>query len=216
MRHGTRAAIAIVAGALAVAGCAPTVPVTSTPTTSPAASSSAPVASAPIASTAVPSPSATAGAGAVTVDTALLDVLPEQVQGATLIRDAETAAEIVAQGGLPRDVAALAVGLYVGPGSSTADDLAIVNVVRLRPGASANEWFRSWRETYDKAACDPAGGVAPGSAEAEIGGHLTYIGSCVEGAHTYHVNLADPERLISITSLGEGRFGEGVVAGLTE
>ena len=50
----------------------------------------------------------------------------------------------------------------------------------------------------------------------EIGGHATHIESCQGGVHLYHVHLADPDRVISITAAGEGRFGERVVAGLTE
>ena len=65
-------------------------------------------------------------------------------------------------------------------------------------------------------ACEVAGGVAPGAAVTEIGGHETHIGSCQGGVHTYHVHLANPDRIVSITAAGEGRFGERVVEGLTE
>ena len=102
------------------------------------------------------------------------------------------------------------------PAPRARDDLAIVNVVRLRPGLFDDGWFRSWRTTYDDGACQVAGGVAPGGAETTIGDHATHIGSCVGGVHTYHVHLEDPDRVVSITATGEGRFGEQVVAGLTE
>ena len=152
-------------------------------------------------------------AGAADVDPALLDVLPDEVDGQPLMPDDKTAAGIV---DLPADVDAIAVGLYIRPAASSGDDLAIVNVVRLRPGVFAEEWFRSWRSTYDDGACEVAGGVAPGSAVSQIGDHETHIGSCQGGVHTYHVHLTSPDRVISITALGEGRFGERVVAGLTE
>jgi hypothetical protein len=58
--------------------------------------------------------------------------------------------------------------------------------------------------------------LAPGSAEADIADHRTFIGTCVGGVHTYHVHLADPDRVIAITALGPGRYGEQVVAGLAE
>lgn len=150
------------------------------------------------------------------VDPTLLDLLPDDVDGQALRADPDTAAEIVSSGNLASDIEAIAVGLYVGAGSSTADDLAIVNVVRLRPGVFGDAWYRSWRSTYDEGACDVAGGLAPGTAQSVIGGHETSIGSCVGGVHTYHVHLVDPDRVISITAAGEGRFGERVVAGLTE
>ena len=172
------------------------------------APSAAPVASAPAASS--------SAAGAV-VDPSLLEVLPSDLDGIALIRDQETAAEIVTEGGLPVDVDALAVGLYASPGSSTAgDDFAIVNVVRIRAGAFSDSLFRSWRETFDVGACERSGGVTPGAAEAEIDGRVVHIGTCEGGVHTYHVHLPSPDRLISITSLGDARFGERVVAGLTE
>jgi hypothetical protein len=198
--------MAIVAGVLAIVACSPTTPASPTPTTSPSASA-APVASAPASG-----PSA----AAALVDATLLDVLPDEVEGQALRPDAETAAEIAATEDLAPDVEAIAVGLYIQPGSSTADDLAIVNVVRLRPGVFGEAWFRSWRSTYDEGACQVAGGVAPGAVQSLIGDHDTHIGTCQGGVHTYHVHLASPDRVISITAAGEGRFGERVVAGLTE
>jgi hypothetical protein len=206
VRRWAQTAMAIVAGILAIVACSPTTPASPTPTTSPSASA-APVASAPASS-----PSA----AAALVDATLLDVLPDEVEGQALRPDAETAAEIAATEDLAPDVEAIAVGLYIQPGSSTADDLAIVNVVRLRPGVFGEAWFRSWRSTYDEGACQVAGGVAPGAVRSLIGDHDTHIGTCQGGVHTYHVHLASPDRVISITAAGEGRFGERVVAGLTE
>ena len=192
-----------------VAGCGPPIPTVASPSPPPAAGS---VPASP-SSLASPAPSA---AGAVALDPALLDLLPDEVAGQALQRDEATATELAGNGGLAADIEAIAVGLYIHPGSSTADDLAIVNVVRLRPGVFGDAWFRSWRSTYDEGACEVAGGVAPGAAVTEIGRHETHIGSCQGGVHTYHVHLANPERIVSITAAGEGRFGERVVAGLTE
>ena len=197
------AALAIVA----FAGCAPVAPASPTlaiPTPTPS-----PVASTP--STPSPSPASVTASGHV--DPTLLDVLPREIEGQPLRPDEESAAAIE---NLPTDVEALAIGLYIRPGSSTADDFAIVNVARLRAGVFDEGWFRSWRDTYDRGACEVAGGVAPGSTEAEIGGHATHIESCQGGVHLYHVHLSDPDRVVSITAAGEGRFGERVVAGLTE
>jgi hypothetical protein len=109
-----------------------------------------------------------------------------------------------------------AIVLAIAAGSSVADDLAIVSVVRLRSGVFDEGFFRSWRDSYDEAACDAAGGVS-GHAEAEIGGRTTFIGTCAGGAHTYHVRLeTDDVILVSVTAVGERRLGEQVVAGLTE
>jgi hypothetical protein len=152
----------------------------------------------------------------VAVDGALLDVLPDEVGGQQIESDEVTAAEIADRGDLAPDIEAIAVALYIQPGSSTAEDLAIVNVVRLRPGVFGETWFRSWRTTYDEGACEIAGGVEPGTAVTEIGEHETHIGSCLGGVHTYHVHLSSPDRVVSVTAAGPGRFGERVVAGLTE
>jgi hypothetical protein len=197
----------ILAGVFTIAGCGPPIPTAASPSPPPAAS--APASS----SFAAPPPSA---AGAVALDPGLLDLLPDEVGGQALQPDDATAADLAANGGLAADIEAIAVGLYIQPGSSTADDLAIVNVVRLRPGVFGDAWFRSWRSTYDDGACEVAGGVTPGAAVTEIGGHETHIGSCQGGVHTYHIHLANPDRIVSITAAGEGRFGERVIEGLTE
>jgi hypothetical protein len=197
----------ILAGVFTIAGCGPPIPTAASPSPPPAAS--APASS----SFAAPPPSA---AGAVALDPGLLDLLPDEVGGQALQPDDGTAIDLAGNGGLAGDIEAIAVGLYIQPGSSTADDLAIVNVVRLRPGVFGDAWFRSWRSTYDDGACEVAGGVAPGAAVTEISGHETHIGSCQGGVHTYHVRLSNPDRIVSITAAGEGRFGERVIEGLTE
>lgn len=208
--RGLRSAAAVLVVALALVACtpntAPTALAQPTPTPTPSA---APVASPSALSTASP-------AAAVEVDPTLLELLPAEIDGQALRPDAETAAGIAGTADLAPDIEARAVGLYIAPGASNADDFAIVNVVRLRPGVFSDSWFRDWRETYDEAACEIAGGVAPGVAQTQIGDHETYIGTCQAGVHTYHVHLASPDRVISITSLGTARFGERVVAGLTE
>ncbi|MEX2184197.1 MAG: hypothetical protein WEC14_07090 [Chloroflexota bacterium] len=160
-------------------------------------------------------PTTTPGA-AIGVDSSLLDVLPPTVDGIERLADPDTAAEIATSVDLAASVESIAVAIYVGPGSSVADDLAIVSVARLRPDVFSDAWFRQWRETYDTAACEPAGGVQTGSAQAEIGGVTTYIGSCRNLVHTYHVRLTGPDRVVAITALGEARLGERIVAGLTE
>ena len=133
MRRGSRS-VAVIALAVAVTACAPTVAPTVLPQATPTPSA-APATSSPPAS----SPSTATGAE---VDPTLLDVLPAEVDGQALRPDAETAAEIAATGNLAPDVEAIAVGLYIQPGASAADDLAIVNVVRLSPGVFEDGWYR--------------------------------------------------------------------------
>lgn len=194
--------IAVVLVAIGLAACGNTI-VSPTPT-----SSTSPPAESP---SIAPSTSAPSPAGDVVVDPGLLDVLPADVDGLELMVDAETAAELASLD-LPDEVRSLAVGLYVDP----AGDLAVVNVVGIEPETATDAWFRGWRDSYDASACEVAGGVEPGHAEADIGGRQTFITTCVQGARTYHVHLTDPDRIVSINAVGDGRLGEHVIAGLGE
>ena len=178
------------------------------------AGSLVPSAASPTAS--VPSdPATSADGGAIVVDDGLLDILPAQVAGIDLVSDPDTAAAIASDPDLATTASAIAVAIAVAPGASDDDDVAVVSVVQLKPGVFDDAFYRSWRDTYDAAACEPAGGV-DGNAQAEIGGHETYIGTCAQGAFTYHVHLEELERFVSITSVGERRLGEQVVAGIGE
>jgi hypothetical protein len=178
---------------------------------SPAPSPSLPSASAP-SSTATPTVRAsTTSSAKVLVDPSLLEILPADVEGVPIVAEPDTATQLATDPSLAGEVEALAMALAV-DSSSSREDLAIVSVVRLRPGLIGDEFFRSWRDTYDGAACAPAGGVA-GNAEAEMGGRRVFIGSCTGGAFTYHV-IHSGDVIVSITSVGDRRFGEGIVSNL--
>jgi hypothetical protein len=87
-------------------------------------------------------------------------------------------------------------------------------VIRLRDGVFGDEFFRDYRDSYDEAACAPAGGLV-GNAEAEIGGRRTFIASCENGARIYHVHVEDPDVLVSVTAASEQlRLGERVIEAL--
>ncbi len=151
-------------------------------------------------------------AGSVDVDPSLLSILPAEVAGVPVQPDPATAAEIAVDPSLATDVEAVAVALAVSPGSSSGDDLVIANVVRLRPDVFNETYFRGWRDSYNGAACERAGGVT-GNAEAEIDGRDVFIGSCANGAITYHLRYGE-DVIVSITSVGNGRFGEQLVKNL--
>jgi hypothetical protein len=155
-----------------------------------------------------PSPGA-----AAQVDPGLLTFVPSAVDGVPLTFDQETSGSIAADPSVASDAASLAVALAVVPGASAADDLAIVSVVRLRDSTRDEAWFRDWRDTYDEAACGPAGGVI-GNAEAELGGGTVYIGSCRGGVRTYHTRVEGAGIVVSVTALGSRRLGEKVMAGI--
>ena len=196
------------------AACSPT-ELTTSPNPTPAASASLPVATAsapaPSASSAADSPpSLPAG---VTVDPGLLEVLPGQVDGATLEPDPATATQIASDLVLAESALSIAVALAVAPGTSGSEDLAVASVTRLRPDAFDEAFYQEWRDTYNAAACEVADGVLS-EVKTMIGARTAYVGTCVGGALTYHTYLEDQGFIVSITATGPRRFGELIIAGL--
>lgn len=212
MRRLARADLLLGLGLPALlAACAAPPPSTPAATVTPAPPSVVP--SDPATAAASPSPAT----GGVRVDASLLEVLPERIDGIAREGDAETAAEIAAGAGLASSADAVAVALYVGAPDASAGiaEYAVVTVTRLRPGVYGEAFHRDWRDSFDTAVCEQAGGVV-GNAEAEIRGRRTFIGTCAGGVRTYHVVLRDETILVSLQALGDGRLGERIVAGLTE
>jgi hypothetical protein len=180
------------------ASAATTSPIESPASTSGPASNVVPPASGPLGS-----------AGAV-VDPALLALIPAGAAGLDVTFDPETTSTEVADPTLDPNVAGLATGLGIRPGESTGTELVIVNVVRLRDPSVDDQWFRRWRDSYDTAACERAGGVT-GHATTTVNGHAVFIGSCAGGAFTYHLRIAGGGVIVSLTSVGPSRLGERLV-----
>jgi hypothetical protein len=198
---------ALVASAVIVvaAGCIPP-----RPSPSPATPPPTPAATAP-------SPTTPSPAAGVTVDPALLAVLPDDIDGVPVAPDLESAAAIADEGSIAPFVSAIALATAFGPvATSGIGDYAVVTVARLRPGTFSDLFFRGWRDTFDAGVCEQAGGVGAGSAETEIAGHRTYVGTCVGGVHTYHLHLPRQDLIVSMQGLGPARFAERIVAGITE
>lgn len=143
------------------------------------------------------------------VDERLLAVFPESIEGLAVTSSPEGEASLQAP-----DVARIATrgaaGIAVDPATG---DFVYAVVLELQPGRFDEAGFRDWRDSFDEGACSQAGGVV-GNAEAEIGGHRTYIGTCAGGLHTYHTWLAEPGLLVSASAVGSGRLGEALIAGL--
>ena len=130
--------------------------------------------------------------------------------------DAETTDRTAADGSLRRDASALGIGLYTVTGQDPVQDYAIVSVLRMRYPATANDdWFRSYRDSYDESACAQAGGVAR-HAQTEMGTHTVFIGSCAGGAFTYHLRTKAEDLVVSITAVGPARLGEKLAAAVTD
>jgi hypothetical protein len=164
------------------------------------------------AATGSPAPSAATAPGpSITADGTLLDLIRATDAGMTLTYDPETTAGVIGDPAVARDASAMATGLAVPTGQASPEEFVIVNAVRLRDPSVGETWFRTWRDTYDAAACRQAGGVQ-GHAESEISGRTVYIGSCANGVYTYHTRVEDGSVVLSLTSIGPSRLGERLLA----
>ena len=121
--------------------------------------------------------------------------------------DPDTTASVGADPGVAKDASGIGIGLFTVTGQQPVADFAIVSIVHLRDPSVGDAWYRSYRDSYDAAACAQAGGVA-GHAESVIGGRRVFIGSCAGGTITYHVRVRDDQLVVSITAVGPGRLGE--------
>ena len=166
-----------------------------------APSASVPGASAPAASTG-------AGATSVPIDAGLMDVLPATVGGLPVVPVPDPTG--TDDPGLVELVERMEEAVVIDPASG---DFAYASVIVLRPGVFDDAYFRSWRDSFDDGACSQAGGVT-GHAQATIGGRTAYLGTCAGGVQTYHVRLDDLDAIVSVSSLGDSRLGEQLVAGL--
>lgn len=165
------------------------------------------------AGSAAPGASASAGPAStakVAIDETLMKYLPAAIASFTVSYSAEATNDVVGDPVLVKNAESIAYGLAA---DQTTGDLVVAAVVKLKAGVMTDSFYRSWRTTYDKAACANAAGVA-GNAEAQISNRTTYIGTCNGGAHTYHVYLPGPNVLVSAISVGTKRFGEQLMGTL--
>ena len=202
------------AGAVAACGAEVASPPRGAPPTAVTDPSPAPPSPAPL-SPAPPSkaPSASVSAG-ILFDEGLLAALPREVDGITLEAVPEAARQIAADPNLRRDAVGVAVGMFAGL-TATSEDFAVASVVELGEGVFDEDFFASWRDSYDESACEPAGGVSR-RAETLIAGRAVFVATCAQGARTYHVHLVGPDRIVSITSIGERNLGEQIVSDLDQ
>ena len=200
--------LAAIAAVTILAGCGSPV----SPPVAPSSAASASVAptpsSQPGGSGEPSSPQGSASTAAADPD--LFEVLPATDDILTLTYDPVTTAGIAADPALDPAVDAIATGLYLLKGAAEgAPDFAIVNVVHLRDPSLGDNWYQSWRETYDEGACGQAGGVIR-RAETTIGDVTVHVGSCAGGVFTYHVRLNEGNVILSMTSVGPARIGQTV------
>jgi hypothetical protein len=96
---------------------------------------------------------------------------------------------------------------------TSPNDLASGVVAELQPGLLDESFFTDWRETYDDGACSQAGGVKT-NAETQLGGRTVWITTCGGGLTVYHTQIPDRNLVISLFSLGDGRYGERLMRDL--
>ena len=204
--------LAIIAGGLlaaTLAGCGTDVP-SGGPSNVPSAGPLATPTAAALATIGPPPSPTPDDAAPVVLDEALLGVLPAEIGSTPVKEDLDAASLALTDPALDQVASAIDAGVAFDAGSG---NLVLALVVRLKPDAFGEELFRQWRDSYDEGACAQTGGVV-GHAEADIGGRRTYVTSCVQDMHTYHVWLKEQGLLISASSIGDGRFGEQLLEGL--
>jgi hypothetical protein len=145
-----------------------------------------------------------------TVDPALLEVLPAAIDGLDRQTDPELDAQLATDPQLMASARGFAIAIYIDPESGL---FAYASVIELKEGVFGDAFYRDWRDSFDEGACSQAGGVG-GNAEAAIGGHRTFIGSCAGGLRTYHTYLDERRLLVSVSAPDERRLGEQVIEGL--
>jgi hypothetical protein len=194
-------AIGLLAALAACSGPAPT-------GASPSSSSSQAAGSvAPSASTLPPTAASPSAGLTVEADPSLFAVIGGSSEGLSFVYDPDTTGQVAMDADLARNAVGIAIGLYTLTGQQPVEDFAIVSVVRLRDLSVGDDWYRSYRDSYDEAACAQAGGVERHS-EATIGTNHVFIGGCGGGAFTYHVRLETRGIVVSITAAGPARLGE--------
>jgi hypothetical protein len=153
------------------------------------------------------SPSATDPDTAVR-DDSLLSILPPDVERAPVTVEEASFGDAVRDPAFAEHVARAAFAIV-----TTPTDLASGVVAQLRPGLLDDTFLADWRETYNEGACSQAGGVAT-NAETELGGRTVYIATCGGGLTVYHAAIPERDVIVSLFSIGEGRFGEQLMRDL--
>jgi hypothetical protein len=172
-----------------------------------------PASKAPVAATPTALPTAAdVTAGRLVIDASLLAILPRSVAGFPLQPADQTAAGMITNVDLQRSASALTVGYVIAAGNSRSDDLAVATVIQLRPGVFSDTFYSDWRTSYDRAACASAGGVSS-HIQQYNGQHQVEVTVCGQGARTLHTHLAG-DILVSITAVGDRKFGDLVMNGL--
>ena len=154
------------------------------------------------------SASASSGSGSAVRDDSLLSILPPEVEDAPVTVEGGSFDEAVRDPAFTQHVAKAAFAVV-----TTPTDLASGVVAQLRPRLLDDTFLADWRETYNESACAQAGGVAT-NAETTLDGRTVYITTCGGGLTVYHAAIPERDVIVSLFSIGEGRFGEQLMRDL--
>jgi hypothetical protein len=146
----------------------------------------------------------------VRIDPSLLAVLPDEVDGLSVLESADAEIDMQANGSLASLSDGVVGALAVDPGTA---DLVLADVVRLRSGAMTDAVFQGWRDTFDAGACGESGVI--GRAQAQIGGRTVFVGTCGNGLRTYHTWIPDKNLLVSASAAGKRELGRLLFEALT-
>ncbi|HKF84277.1 MAG TPA: hypothetical protein VKB30_00720 [Candidatus Limnocylindrales bacterium] len=141
-------------------------------------------------------------------DDSLLAILPAEVEDTPVLAEETSFDEAVRDDAFAEHAERAAFAVV-----TTPTDLASGVVAQIRAGVLDDTFFADWRETYNEGACAQAGGVAT-NAETTISGRTVYISRCAGGLTVYHASIPGRNVIVSLFSIGEGRFGEQLMAGL--
>jgi hypothetical protein len=137
-----------------------------------------------------------------------LSILPPEVEGAPVTVEDASFDEAARDPAFAEHVARAAFAVV-----TTPTDLASGVVAQLRPGTLDDTFLADWRETYNEGACAQAGGVST-NAEADLDGRTVHIATCGGGLTVYHAAIPERDVIVSLFSIGEGRFGEQLIGDL--
>ena len=209
---GRAPAVSLALAALLLVGaCASGTATPSPAASSPdATSSAAPVATATPATPAAPTPVPTPlpSGLAVALDNSLLAILPASIAGTQVTSEASSFADAMKDPSFIANVDRAAFAVAV-----NGNDLASGVIAHLRAGVFSDAFWQDWRDTYDEGACAQAGGVLA-HATMTLGSRDIFVTTCAGGLRVYHAWLPGPGVIVSLFSVGNGRFGDLLMEGL--
>ena len=140
----------------------------------------------------------------VRIDVSLLGILPQEVDGLSVLENAEAEADAQANGTLATLSDGVVGALAIDP--STAD-FVLVDVVRVKASAMTDAVYSAWRDSFDAGVCGQYGVV--GHAQQTMNGITVYVGTCggQNPFHTYHAWIQSKNVLVSASAGGQRQLG---------